>query len=206
MDTWEAIKTDRVAFSVYLATLSPQDWDAPTWCDEWTVKGVAAHLLVAPTMKKGQVFLAFVKSGFNLDKMSAKLIGHMAAAMSNEEIVAKTGDTAGVRSAPPGLKPLGVFGELLVHSSDISLSLGKPFSVALEHYVTGLNYMKDVQPVLGCKKRIAGLKLRANDADWSTGDGPLVEGDAKHLLSAMTGRRRAFDALSGEGVEAMRVR
>ena len=206
MDTWEAIKTDRVAFSEYLATLSAQDWDAPTWCDEWTVKGVAAHLLVAPTMTKGQVFLAFVKSGFNLDKMSAKLIGHMTVAMSNEEIVAKTGDTAGVRSAPPGLKPLGVFGELLVHSSDISLSLGKPFSVATEHYVIGLNYMKDVQPVLGCKKRIAGLKLRANDADWSTGDGPLVEGDAKHLLSAMTGRRRAFDALSGEGVEAMRVR
>lgn len=206
MDTWEAIKTDRVAFSEYLATLSAQDWDAPTWCDEWTVKGVAAHLLVAPTMTKGQVFLAFVKSGFNLDKMSAKLIGHMMAAMSNEEIVAKTGDSAGVRGAPPGLKPLGVFGELLVHSSDISLSLGKPFSVAVEHYVIGLNYMKDVQPVLGCKKRIAGLKLRANDADWSTGDGPLVEGDAKHLLSAMTGRRRAFDALSGEGVETMRVR
>lgn len=126
-----------------------------------------------PDDDEGSGVLAFVKSGFNLDRMSAKLVGQM----TDEEIVAKTGDTAGVRSAPPGLKPLGVFGELLAHSINISLALGKPFGVAVGHYVTGLNNMKDVQPVLGCKKGIAGLKLRANDADRSTGDGPLVEGD-----------------------------
>jgi hypothetical protein len=66
--------------------------------------------------------------------------------------------------------------------------------------------MKDVQPVLGCKKRIEGLQLRATDAEWTTGAGPIVEGDAKHLLSAMTGRSTALDALNGDGVEAMRAR
>ncbi len=206
MDTWDGIKADREAFADYMVTLSVDDWDASTWCDKWTVKGVAAHLLVAPTMSKGQIFGSFLTSGFNLDRMSAKLVGRMTARMSNDEIVAKTRDTAGVRSAPPGLKPVGVFGELLTHTSDISLALGKPFDLPVEHYVTSLDYMKNVQPVLGCKKRIAGLRLRANDADWSTGDGPVVEGDAKHLLSAMTGRRQALDALNGDGVELLRTR
>ena len=206
MDVWELIETDRLAFADYLASLSAQDWDAPSWCDDWTVKAVTTHLLVTPTMSKGQVFRAFLKSGFNLDKMSAKLVKHMTASMSNEQTVTATRETAGVRSAPPGLKPIGVFGELLVHASDISFALGKSFKLPLEHYVIGLDHFKDVQRVLGCKKRIAGLKLRATDADWSTGTGPLVEGDAQTLLMAMTGRRDACSALSGDGVEVLRRR
>jgi uncharacterized protein (TIGR03083 family) len=206
MDVWELIQTDRLAFADYLGSLSTADWDAMSWCDEWTVKAVTTHLLVTPTMSKGQVFLAFLKSGFNLDKMSAKLVGEMTASMSNEQIVTTTRETAGVRSAPPGLKPIGVFGELLVHASDISFAIGKPFRLPTEHYVIGLNHMKDVQPVLGNKKRIAGLQLRATDADWSTGSGPVVEGDAQHLLSAMTGRREACAALTGAGVDVLRSR
>lgn len=206
MDVWELIETDRLAFAEYLASLSGQDWEAPSWCDDWTVKGVTTHLLVTPTMSKGQVFLAFLKSGFNLDKMSAKLVRQMTVSMSNAQIVTTTRETAGVRSAPPGLKPIGVFGELLVHSNDISMALGKSFKVPLEHYVIGLDHYKDVQPVLGCKKRIAGLQLRATDASWSTGAGPLVEGDAQSLLSAMTGRTEACRALNGDGVEILRSR
>jgi uncharacterized protein (TIGR03083 family) len=206
MDPWGHIKVDRLAFADYLGTLTAGDWDSPTWCDEWTVKGVTTHLLVTPTMSKGQVFRSFLASGFNLDKMSAKLVTQMTAAMSTDEIIAKTRSTAGVTSAPPGLKPMGVFGELLAHSSDIALAIGKPFELPVAHYTAGLDHFKNVQPVLGCKKRIAGLRLRATDAEWSTGDGPLVEGDAQHLLAAMTGRRQAIDNLTGEGVATLRSR
>ena len=206
MDPWNDIKADREAFADYLETLSSDEWDTQSLCDEWTVKGVTTHLLVTPTMSKGQIFFSFLGSGFNLDKMSAKLVKQMTAELSPDQIVAKTRDTAGVQSAPPGLKPLGVFGEVLTHTSDISLALKKPLDLPVEHYVIGLDYMKDVQPVLGCKKRIEGLQMKASDADWSTGDGPLVEGPAKELLSAMTGRRAALDALTGDGVDIMKVR
>jgi len=84
--------------------------------------------------------------------------------------------------------------------------VGKPLDLPVDHYVVGLSYMQGVQPVLGCKKRIEGLQLKATDADWSTGEGPLVEGPAKLVLSAMTGRRAALDQLSGDGVETMRSR
>jgi hypothetical protein len=63
-----------------------------------------------------------------------------------------------------------------------------------------------VQPVLGCRKRIAGLRLQATDTEWSTGSGPLVEGDVQHLLSAMTGRKQALADLSGDGVNVLRGR
>jgi uncharacterized protein (TIGR03083 family) len=206
MGPWVEIKSDREAFADYLAALSPEDWSQSSLCDGWTVKDVAVHMLVIPTFSKGQVFRAFAGSGFNLDKMSAKLVAKLSATMSPEQVVTTTRQSAGSENAPPGLKPLGVFGELLIHTTDASDAVGKPFDLPVEHYVTGLEYTKGVDPVLGAKKRIAGLNLRATDADWSTGDGPLVEGDAKHLLSAMTGRTASFDSLTGDGVATMQAR
>lgn len=203
MDPWDHMGEDRRASADYLATLSPGEWNTSSWCDEWMVEDVAAHLLVSPTMSKGQIFFSFLSSGFNLDKMSAKLVGRMTAEMSLDQIVAATRDTAGEQSAPPGLKPLGVLAEVLAHSNDISFAVGRPLSLPVEHHVVGLDYLKDVQPVLGCKKRIEGLGLKATDADWSTGAGPLVAGDVGHLLSAMTGRAAALAGLTGDGVEIM---
>ena len=78
MGTWDMIKADRQAFADYLDGLSPAEWETQSLCENWTAKGVTLHLLVAPTVSKGQVFFAFLKSGFNLDKMSQKFIDDMA--------------------------------------------------------------------------------------------------------------------------------
>ncbi len=206
MDPWEALEPDRTAFADYLSTLTPADWSAPSWCDDWDVKAVAAHLLVPPTKSKGKVFLAFVGSGFNVNKLNARFVSELTASMSTDQIVETTRETAGVRSAPPGLPPIGVFSELAVHSTDIARAIDKPFSLPIDHYVMALDHMKSVQPVLGCKQRIAGLKLQATDTTWSTGEGPLVEGPAELLLAAMTGRRGALTSLTGPGVETLSAR
>ena len=63
MDTWTSVKNGRDALAEYLAALAPDDWNKPSLCADWTVKDVAAHMLVIPTMSKGQVFRSFVGSG-----------------------------------------------------------------------------------------------------------------------------------------------
>jgi uncharacterized protein (TIGR03083 family) len=206
MDTWDRIEADREALAGYLDTLTTEDWAAPSWCAGWSVKDVTMHLLVGPTMSKGKIFVAFLTSGFSVDRMSAKLVTRMSAELSDAQVVSTTRATAGVRSAPPGLKPIGVLAEIAAHANDISFALGKPFALPTEHTVLALDHMKGQQPVLGCKRRIAGLQLKATDAEWSTGAGPLVEGDVQHLLSAMTGRTQALASLRGEGVEMLRGR
>jgi uncharacterized protein (TIGR03083 family) len=206
MDPWDDITADRLRFADYLQTLDAGDWETESLCRGWTVKGVTTHLLVTPTMSKGKVFTSFLASGFNLDKMSAKLIAQMTAAMSTDDIITTTRDTAGSRSTPPGLKPLGVLGEVLTHTADVSFALDKPFALPVEHYVSGLDHLKGVQPVLGCRKRIEGLRLQATDAEWTWGSGPSVEGSAQALVAAMTGRRAVLDQLTGEGVEVLRGR
>jgi uncharacterized protein (TIGR03083 family) len=206
MDTWTSIRNGREAFGNYLTELAVDDWNRPSLCAGWTVKDTAAHMLVIPTLSKGQVFRSFLGSGFNLGKMNAKLVKKITAAMSAAEIAAKTRASASSQSMPPGLKLPGVLTELVVHSSDISEGVGTPFALPLEDYLAALDHIKDVQPVFGSKMRIAGLTMRTTDAEWSTGSGPTVEGPAQQLLLAVAGRRSALDHLSGEGLATLRAR
>jgi uncharacterized protein (TIGR03083 family) len=206
MDIWTLVTKGRHSLAEYLEGLSPDDWSRPSLCAGWTVKDVAAHMLVIPTVPKGKVFRSFFGSGFNLDKMNAKFVRQLTSTMSTVDIVAATRSSAGSRSMPPGLKLPGVLTELVVHSSDISEAVGTPLQLSTEHYVATLDHLKDVQPVFGSKQRIAGLTLIATDADWSTGSGPTVEGPVQHLLLAVAGRPFALERLSGDGLATLRSR
>jgi hypothetical protein len=57
--------------------------------------------------------------------------------------------------------------------------------------------------LIGSKRRIAGVTLRATDTEWQHGDGPLVTGPMLALLMAMTGRKVALEDLSGDGVTVL---
>ena len=206
MDTWTSIKNGREAFGTYLTDLTPDDWNKQSLCAAWTVKETAAHMLVIPTMSKGKVFGAFLSSGFNLEKMNAKLVRKLTAEMSAAQIAAITTSSAASHGMPPGLKLPGILNELAIHAADITEAVGKPFDLPVTDYVACLDHLKNVQPVFGTKKRIEGLQLKATDADWSTGSGPVVAGSSKQLLLAITGRRSALDNLTGDGVETLRSR
>jgi uncharacterized protein (TIGR03083 family) len=206
MDTWTQIKNGRGAFGHYLAELPADDWNRPSLCAGWSVKDVAVHMLVIPTMSKGQVFRAFAASRFNLDRMNAKLVAQLTATMSNSEIADLTLSSAASKGMPPGLKLPGVFNELAIHSADIAEATGKPFDLPSTDYVACLDYLKDVQPVFRAKDRVAGLRLQATDTDWTSGSGPLVCGTSKQLLLAMAGRPSALELLAGEGLATLRTR
>ena len=163
-------------------------------------------MLVIPTVPKGKIFLNFLLSGFNLDKFSSKMVARITAEHTPEQIATAMADAAGSRSVPPGLKPLGVLTEVLVHAGDISEGVGRPLAFPAEHYVAGLDFLKDMQSAYGSKQRIAGLQLSATDVDWTHGGGPAVEGTAQHLALAMTGRSAVIDHLSGDGVDTLRSR
>jgi hypothetical protein len=68
------------------------------------------------------------------------------------------------------------------------------------------DFYKGSNLVVGTKRRIEGLTLRATDADWSHGSGPEVSGPIMPLVMAMTGRRAALDNLTGDGVATLRAR
>ena len=99
-----------------------------------------------------------------------------------------------------------MLGEAVVHGEDIRRPLGMNRAFPEKTLVTVADFYKGSNLLIGTKRRIAGLSLKASDAAWSTGDGPEVSGPMASLLLAMTGRRQALADLSGEGVAAVKSR
>ena len=201
---WPVIHAERQALADDLAGLSDQQWQAPSLCAGWTVQDVAGHIVATARMTPGKFFGHFIGSGFNFDKMAAKDIavetaGGPAGTLAGlNEVMSRT-------TAPPG--PIdAMLGEALIHPADIRRPLGIAHDYPTDAVVRVLDFFKKSNLIIGAKSRIAGLTLRATDADWSFGSGPEVSGPAHSLLLAMTGRKVALADLSGDGVATLESR
>jgi hypothetical protein len=99
-----------------------------------------------------------------------------------------------------------MMGETLLHAEDIRKPLGISHSYPAEWLIHVADFFKGSNLILGTKRRMKGLSLRATDADWSHGSGPEVSGPMLPLLQAMTGRRAALAEAQGPGLDVLRGR
>ncbi len=86
----------------------------------------------------------------------------------------------------------------LIHHQDIRRALALPRDVPPDRVQAALRFAPGAPPI-GVAKRIRGLRLAATDLDWTTGDGPTVEGPGEAMLMAIAGRPAALPELSGPG-------
>ena len=106
---------------------------------------------------------------------------------------------------PPG--PVDSWlGESIVHAEDIRRPLGLHRDYPMDAVMQVADFYKKSNMIIGTKRRIEGLALRATDTDWSHGTGPEVSGPMLALLMAMTGRKAADSQLTGEGVATLQAR
>ena len=68
-----------------------------------------------------------------------------------------------------------------------------------------VDFYKGSNLLIGAKRRLDGLTIRATDAKWTHGSGPEVSGPMLAIVLAMTGRKAGLDGLSGEGLETLRT-
>jgi uncharacterized protein (TIGR03083 family) len=108
-------------------------------------------------------------------------------------------------SHPPGPTDTWL-GETIVHAEDIRRALGMRHEYATEAAVRVADFYKGSNLVIGAKKRIEGLTLRATDASWTHGSGPEVAGPIVSLVVAMAGRKAALADLTGDGVATLSSR
>ena len=196
--------TERKALYTELQGLSEQQWSTMTACDPWTVRQVVAHLTALGNQTVPNFFSGFVRSGFNFNKFIARDLAKFDRG-SNEDILAGFARTVDAPRSPPAPKyvPLG---EYLCHGEDIRRALGRPGEHPAEHLIALADGYQGAGKPLGGKKRIQGLRLRATDVKWSTGEGPEVAGPCMDLILAMTGRGAALATCEGNGVATLRAR
>lgn len=203
-DLTPMVRVERRALADFLDTLSEQQWAAQSWCDKWSVQDVVGHLIAAAKITAPHFFGGLLKNGFSFDKFVEGDLRTYAVGTPDE--VRKRFETIIDSSRRPPGPAYVALGEVMVHGEDIRRPLGGIGEHPAEHLVTLADRYKRTGTPLRAKKRIAGLRLRASDVDWSTGDGPEVNGPCMSLILAMVGRRSALTDCKGEGVAILESR
>lgn len=205
MDTWDEIRAERTELAELLGGLAPQQWDTQTLCDEWRVRDAVAHLILGTRAKVGGFLVGMVRNGFNFNRTLAKEAVAIGGAPTEQTL----GDFRSIISSQgkfPMATPLNVLTDTLVHQQDIRRPLGMARAVPEERAIAVADGLKKTGFPFGTKKRIAGLRLVATDADWSTGDGPEVSGSIEALVMMMANRPAALADLKGEGLDILTAR
>jgi uncharacterized protein (TIGR03083 family) len=201
---WPTIHAERAALVNDLADLTPQQWALPTMCSEWNVHEVLAHQLSAAKMTPPKFFAKLAGAGFKFNQFTANQVSAESAGGPAATLAAFRA-AQGRTSAPPGPKDTWL-GEAFVHGEDIRRPLGITRSYPLPEVARALAFYAGSDVIIGGKTRVAGLTLKATDTDFSTGSGPVVEGQVMSLLLVASGRAGALDELAGPGLDTLRNR
>jgi len=203
-EIWQHIHAERSAMAETWSGFTPEQWGTPSWCAGWSVKEAAGHVLASAEQTPLNFYKELAAAGmkFNdfVDRAAKKL-----AVLPPHELVERLKAKTSTKNRPPA-PVINMLGEVIVHGDDIRRPLGLEHRTPEAALRAVADNWKNANLLIGSKRRIAGLRLRATDADWTHGDGPEVAGPLQSLVLAMTGRKGSHPDLSGDGVGTLASR
>ena len=203
-ETWKHIHSEREQMAETWAALAPRQWGAQSWCQGWSVQDTAGHVLAAAEQTPVNFYKELASAGFRFNVFTDRGARRLAA-IGPDELVRRLRDRTSTTNHPPA-PVMAMLGEIVVHGEDIRRPLGLKHQPPEAALVAVADSWKNSNLLIGAKRRIAGLRLRATDTKWSHGDGPEVSGPLISLILAMTGRKAVQPDLSGEGVTELTSR
>jgi len=207
-DLMPMVHEERRSLAAFLDTIGPEQWQASTWCDKWTVQDLVGHLTAAGNITAPHFFGGFIRCRFNFDRFVEGDLRSYAEG-TPAEVRRRFDAIIDSNCKPPGPAYVAL-GEIMVHGEDIRRPLGGRGDHPPDHLTTLAELYKKTGAPLRAKKRLVGLRLVATDVEWSTGegqgDGQEVRGPCMSLILAMVGRAGALADCEGPGVETLRSR
>ena len=197
-EIWTHIHTERAQMADTWTTLSPAQWAVQSWCQGWSVQDTAGHILAAAEQTPVNFYQELIAAGFRFNVFTDRGARRLAI-IGPDELVRRLRARTTTTNHPPA-PVLAMLGEIVVHGQDIRRPLGlkhRPPEAALAAVADS---WKNSNLLIGAKRRITGLRLRATDTGWAHGDGPEVSGPLLSLILAMTGRKAVLPDLTGDGV------
>ncbi len=194
MNALELATAERTDLADLLATLTPQQWEAPSLCEGWRIRDVVAHVMSFDVSALGMIRRAVRGRGVHINQAGVDEL----ASLSTDQLL----DRLRARLRPQGLAT--TFGgrlaliDVTIHHQDIRRPLGMPRQIPAERLRPVLDGAV-CSPELPGRRLARGVRLVPTDLDWSHGSGPEVTGPAEAILMAVTGRADAVGELAGPG-------
>jgi uncharacterized protein (TIGR03083 family) len=209
MSSRDLLRPNDLRFLDVAATLRPDEWSAPSLCEEWTNHQVLAHLVVGYGGGLGPVVSEMYRHGGSFDGANTTLACSLAQIRSPAELLE---DFSRLIDQPKGIGRLlprrMMVGDHVTHELDILYALDREPAIAEDVLIAVLNTQVSLpNPFVPAYRNSRGLRLSATDADWTHGvDGPQVSGRAADLVSVLGDRPCALARLSGDGVTVLASR
>jgi uncharacterized protein (TIGR03083 family) len=203
-EIWPLIHEQRSKLGDVLETLSDVEWDIPSLCEGWRVRDVVAHCIQTHLVTQRSLITDWIRSGFSLKARNMRGVARRSF-LSPSALLTLYRSTADRTSYLPGQLTYSLV-EAVIHGEDISRPVGRRVDVSPRSLITVAEIARNTDPILGGRRRSAGLTLRASDVAWSAGVGPDVTGPLASIILAITGRPAGLDGLSGEGLDTLRSR
>ena len=200
--TFALIAAERRRLADLLAGLDEAQWAHDSLCAGWTVRQVAAHLVVPFEVSTPRMGLAVLKSLGRVDRAMGAVTTEVARRPTGE-LVELLRANAADRFTPPTGGPELPLTDAVVHGQDIARPLGLALDPDPEAVATTLDAMVGGVRFFVPRDRVRDLRFAATDLDWSHGDGPVVEGPAVDVLLAITGRPVGLETLDGDGAATL---
>ena len=195
MNELEMATAERTDLADFLATLTLDQWNAPSLCARWRVRDVVAHVMSFD----GVTLLGMLRRAIRGRMVNINQVGvDELASLSPEQLL----DRLRARLRPQGLAT--TFGgrlallDVTIHHQDIRRPLGLSRTIPVERLRCVLSDSLR-SPELPGWHLARGVRLAPTDLDWSHGSGPDVTGPAEAVLMAVAGRRSALEELTGPG-------
>lgn len=200
---FKEIHDEREALLADVENLNDAQWHTQSLCEGWTVQQVLAHLTSAASTSKMDVAKAMLKAKGNFNAAIEGGVREYSSGTPAQTLEAFR-DALFNTSVPVNAEAM--LGDTVVHGEDIRHPLG----IKREYPIDLLRHIADFYAGQGfptnTKKRIEGLRLVADDAEWTHGEGQVVSGPLLALIMTMTGRTAFLDDLSGDGLALYRER
>jgi uncharacterized protein (TIGR03083 family) len=191
-----AVAAERSDQADLLATLRPEQWDAPTLCDGWRVREVIAHTTMSFRTSLARTLVELAKARGDVNRMADHCARRDAARLPAPSLLASLRDNITHPWTPPGAGAHGALSHDVIHGLDITVALGLDRQVPRERIAMVLAGMRP-RNIAYFGADLAGVELRATDLDWSHGTGTPVWGLAQDLLLVLCGRRLPPGRLEG---------
>jgi uncharacterized protein (TIGR03083 family) len=182
------IAEQRRAVADAMDGLSAEQWATPSLCAGWTVRDVAAHLVMPFEVPLPTFLLRIIASGFDFDKMSNKFATGDCRPGADLANVLRA--NAEHRFVPPNFPPQAPLTDIVTHGLDMFRPLGIEREVPAATMSTILDFLMTPKAAKAFvpKAAIAGRAFVATDIDWRAGSGTEVAAPAQDLILTLTGR------------------
>lgn len=207
----DLVRLERRAFLDTLEALTPAQWEHQSLCSEWRVVDVAAHLAWAPVLSPAAGTMAMVRSRFSVNRtIASTAVGW--SSRGRDAILEQLGRNMTSGARPIGMPVVAALADAVVHGIDVRRPLGLERTIPREALAPVAAFVLrtpwPLNRVVGgnAARRVEGVRLVAEDVDWSHGDGPEVRASAESMALLLYGRPLAADELSGAGAAVLRAR